>query len=232
MSITAQRQAKASIVMSPPPVGELVGMFVKRNPGSPRNLAETAGRVAAAFGGAAVKLTLEQQRQIVARQHEMPRLIAAILAKWEVPASAQTAEEDQGEGMGELISLTEGRQRLKSYTNPTPIEAWAGAVAGPGELESAHAIPRSTLHSWHKQHAVIGLLKGTRKHVFPLAQFIDGRPAEGLSQVVEAAGSPRTAWSWLIEAHPSLNARTPLAHLKAGKTLEVIDLANRDFGQS
>lgn len=233
MPAAIQRQTSAHVAVSPPPVGDLVGIFVKRNPDSPRNLAEIAGRVAAALGGAAVQLTLEQQRQIVAHKGDMPRLIAAILADLPPsPALASDAEDDEGEGLDPPISLAEGRRRLRALAPSTTIEAWAGPVAGPSELERVHGIPRSTLHDWQKHHAVIGLLKGVRKHVFPLAQFVDGRPLEGLGAVAEAAASPRTAWLWLIEPHPSLGSHTPLGRLKAGKAEDIIALAKRDFGQS
>jgi len=77
----------------------------------------------------------------------------------------------------------------------------------------------------------VGLLSGVRKHVFPLAQFVDGRPVAGLAPVVAAAGAARTAWLWLIEPHPSLAGQTPLDRLKAGSVAVVTSLADRDFGQ-
>lgn len=59
------------------------------------------------------------------------------------------------------------------------IEDWAGAVAGPTYLEAHFGIPRSTLHWWQRSNDVVALRKGARKHVFPLAQFIDGRHCAG-----------------------------------------------------
>ena len=59
------------------------------------------------------------------------------------------------------------------------IEDWAGRVAGSTYLEENLRIARSTLHRWQRRNEVVALRKGGRKHVFPLAQFVDGRPVAG-----------------------------------------------------
>jgi hypothetical protein len=146
--------------------------------------------------------------------------------------AAQPVDIEVGEGLSAPLPPGEGARRLGAYATPARIEDWAGEVAGPTELAARYGVSRSTLHDWQSRGAVIGLLAGRRKHVFPVAQFIDGRPIEGLAGVVTAAGSPRTAWLWLVEPHPSLGGRAPLARLKAGGASAVIDLAKRDFGPS
>jgi hypothetical protein len=73
----------------------------------------------------------------------------------------------KGAGLGKLLSAEEGRARITDYATPTKVEDWAGPLAGPTELERAFGIARSTLHTWQKQGAVVGLLVGTRKHAFP-----------------------------------------------------------------
>ncbi len=148
------------------------------------------------------------------------------------PKMTQGAAIEVGEGLGEPLSSVDGLRRLQAYATRKKIESWAGEVAGPSDLERGFGISRSTLHDWQKRGAAIGLLAGRRKHVFPLAQFIDGRPIEGLAEVVEAAGSARAAWLWLVEPHPSLHGRKPLEQLEAGNQEAIIDLAVRDFGPS
>jgi hypothetical protein len=216
-------------------------MFVKRNPQTPRNQAETAGRLLAALGVAAAKLTVEQQRELVAHKDKLPDIIAIVLAKLKAREeragdggglAGSHVEESVGQRLGEQLEGAEASRRLKAYATPIRVEDWAGRVVGPGEIERTYGIPRSTLHDWQKQHAVVGLLSGVKKHVFPVAQFVDGRPVEGLARIVNAAESPRTAWLWLIEPHPSLRGKAPLDQLKAGNLSTVADLAERDFGQS
>ncbi|TIL63077.1 MAG: DUF2384 domain-containing protein, partial [Mesorhizobium sp.] len=70
--------------------------------------------------------------------------------------------------------------------------------------------------------------KGGRKHVFPLAQFVDGRPAAGIRELLAVIANPRLAWFWLTRPSPDLDGRTPLEMLKHDRVREVM-LAARDF---
>lgn len=91
---------------------------------------------------------------------------------------------------------------------------WAGPVAGPTVIERHYGIPRSTLHRWQKRSEVVWLnIRTSRKPVFPLRQFVDGRPADGIGDIVQAFGDPRAAWLWLITANPALDDTTPLERL-------------------
>lgn len=108
------------------------------------------------------------------------------------------------------------------------IEDWAGEVAGSTYLEEKFRIPRSTLHRWQRRSEVIALRKGGRKHVFPLAQFVDGRPAAGISEVLSAIANPRLAWFWLNRASPELGGRIPIEMLKQDMVQDVV-LAARGF---
>lgn len=109
--------------------------------------------------------------------------------------------------------------------SPILLEDWAGRVAGQTFLEKHFAIPRSTLHWWQRNNHVIALRKGGRKHVFPLAQFIDGRPAAGIREVLSHISDPRLAWSWLICPLPDLGNRAPIDLLKQNRVAEVISAA-------
>ncbi|QKC86824.1 hypothetical protein EB232_34920 (plasmid) [Mesorhizobium sp. NZP2077] len=102
------------------------------------------------------------------------------------------------------------------------IAEWAGPVAGSTRLESRFGIPRSTLHWWQRHNDVIAFRRGSRKHVFPLAQFIDGRPMPGIRQVLSSISDPRLAWLWLISPSPLLKGRVPIELLKEGMNTEVV----------
>ncbi|WP_436285933.1 antitoxin Xre/MbcA/ParS-like domain-containing protein [Rhizobium sp. LjRoot258] len=75
-------------------------------------------------------------------------------------------------------------------------------------METRFGTKRSTLHDWQKRGAVIGLLRGERKHVFPIAQFVDGRPIEGMSEItkinsesargVAMADPKETEYRWIV----------------------------------
>lgn len=224
MSTTARARPVAV-----PAVRDVVAIFRERNPELPRAVAETAGRAAAVLAGAAARLTMEQQHLLLSHRERLPTMIEALVDRLDaVPPD----EDETGAGLEAPLPEEEGRRRLSAYATPMALEDWAGPVEGPSAIERDLGIARSTLHEWQARHAAIGLLKGTRKHVFPLAQFVDGRPVEGLASVIDAAGAPRTAWLWLVEPHPALDGDTPLDRLRAGNAAEVADLARRDFSPS
>jgi hypothetical protein len=215
--------------LAAPPVQDVVAIFRDHNPELPRAVAETAGRAAAALAGAAVRLTAAQQRLLLSHRDRLATMIGALIDTLDPAPSSD--DDEAGDGLEAPLPVAEGRRRLTAYAASLALEDWAGAVEGPTAIERDLGVARSTLHEWQARNAAIGLLKGTRKHVFPLAQFVDGRPVEGLAAVVAAAGSPRTAWLWLVEPHPSLGGDTPLERLKAGGMDEVAGLVARDFGQ-
>jgi hypothetical protein len=135
-----------------------------------------------------------------------------------------------------LTDLTEGAHRSTAPKTEVPlrdfestrIQDWAGRAAGPTYLEEHFGIPRSTLHWWQRHNDVVALRKGARKHVFPLAQFVDGRPAPGIRQVLASISNPRLAWFWLIRPSPHLDGRVPIEMLRQDLAEEVV-LAARDF---
>ena len=141
-------------------------------------------------------------------------------------------EVSQGAGLGELLTLEEGR-RLHEYAlaTGTSLEDWAGATAGPVELAHKLGVSRSTLHAWQTKRLAIGLLNGLRKNVFPLEQFVDGKPVAGIADVLAVIGEPRVTWMWFKEPSPLLNGATPLARLKRGRVDEVLRAAQTNFGQ-
>ncbi len=137
----------------------------------------------------------------------------------------------KGRGLGEVVGAEEGKARLGAVSVAMPLEEWADAVAGSTELERTMGISRSTLHKWQKSGAVIALLKGTKSHVFPVIQFIDGRPLKGISEVNRLAPSPRKAWLWLIQENELLLHRAPIDVLRNGEVARVIGAAQEDFGR-
>jgi hypothetical protein len=57
-------------------------------------------------------------------------------------------------------------------------------------------------------------LNGACKTVFPLEQFVDGKP---IAEMLAVIGEPRVTWMWLREPSPLPNGATPLARLKRGR---------------
>jgi hypothetical protein len=162
---------------------------------------------------------------------------ALIDAAQETPTAARThisasgrLIQKRGSGLGPRISLREGRDRLDRFVTAKPLESWAGPVAGAGDIEQQLFIPRSTLNAWHKRGAVVGLLRGERKLAYPLDQFVDARPLEGMAEILRVAPDARAAWLWLRQPHPALEGEAPLALLRrGGAKAKVAEVAERDF---
>ncbi|RUW21055.1 MAG: DUF2384 domain-containing protein [Mesorhizobium sp.] len=138
-------------------------------------------------------------------------------------AGAETVGEGPTIGPAKPVPppLAERASELQSML----IEDWAGEVAGSTYLEERFRIPRSTLHRWQRRGEVIALRKGGRKHVFPLAQFVDGRPAPGISEVLAAITNPRLAWFWLTRPSAELDGRIPIEMLREDMIEDVVRAA-------
>lgn len=236
---SARRPATGQISRKKQKAESFLDVLMRRNPKLSRSALKTTDRAVTALAAAAGRLSPEQQQRIVAHEKDLTKAVEKVvlaIAAREVSASdlieldvQVPVEQSMGEGFGELLSEEEGQRRLEAYATPMKLEDWAGPVAGPGEIERDYGIRRSTLHDWQKRGAIIGLLKGERKHVFPLAQFIDGRPIEGMAQIRKIIEDPRVAWLWLIRRHPGTGRRPPLDSLKEGKIEEVVAVARQDF---
>jgi hypothetical protein len=164
---------------------DIANSIVKRSPGTSRAAAKSIARAATALIEAAASLPAEQRARLAVRRSDLTAVIAEVVSKIEAPrrspgdvsiASKNRVETGRGAGLGERIERAEGLRRLDAYATSLSLEAWAGPVAGAVELARSYGISRSTLHDWHRRGVIIGLLRGTRKHVFPsLSSWMRGR---------------------------------------------------------
>jgi len=196
-----------------------------------------SAHLAGAAAAAVLDLPVEARKDLTKHQAELMRGIRRLVEtfggkpdrgeiKLVVP---ETVEPSKGEGLGPIVSTEEGKRLLEEFAVARKVEDWAGPVAGASELSRDYGIARSTLHRWQHSGEVIGLLKGMKKHVFPVEQFIDGRPARGLSAVVGLAGGHRVAWLWFRQANPVLGGRRPIDLLKQDRIDDVVDTAQAYF---
>lgn len=209
---------------------DIVRVLERHNPGLP----DTTRQAVAALGAAAGRLSEVQQLKIVAHKQDLPQLMSAMVegfkpargtfrVKPEIPV-----EESKGAGLGKRLSREDGRRRVEAYATPVRLEEWAGPVAGASAIREQFGTGRSTLQEWFGKGAIIGLLKGERKRVYPIEQFVDGRPMEGMSNVTKIIANPRVAWRWLITTRA--DGTQPLARLRQGCIAEVTAMAEGDFG--
>lgn len=237
--VTSVRRSSATTLsgLNPAAIADVVEVLARHNPRLSKTALAATGRVVAAVTAATARLAADQQRRIVADELELAQAVEVAVAglvsdtgpRLKPLAVGKPIEVSQGAGLPAPVDLDEGRRRLAAFAEPMRLEDWAGPVAGPAEIEKTFGTKRSTLHDWQRRGAVIGLLKGERKHVFPLAQFVDGRPVEGMAQVTRIIANPRVAWQWLIRRKAEMGA-TPLDLMKSDRLDEVLAAAERDFG--
>jgi len=196
-----------------------------------------SANIAGAAAAAIVNLPAGARRELGKRQAELARRIRGLVEAFsdapgrkKIPLEIPDAvEASKGEGLGPIVTGEEGERLLSELAVARKLEEWAGPVAGPTELQRDFGIPRSTLNRWQHAGEVIALLKGTKKHVYPVEQFIDGRPMLGIGLVSALASNHRVAWLWLRQPNPSLGNRKPIDLLKQDRLDDVIESARTYF---
>ncbi|WP_214473121.1 antitoxin Xre/MbcA/ParS toxin-binding domain-containing protein [Mesorhizobium sp. dw_380] len=187
----------------------------------------SVGKIAGSIASAVTLLSPKHQRAIDTIHADLPGLaskfVRALAAEAARRSEAGTAGGTTNPPTALLADQTPSSQPddLESML----IEDWAGRVAGSTYLEENLRIARSTLHRWQRRGDVIALRKGGRKHVFPLAQFVDGRPVAGISDVLKLIGNPRLAWLWLTRPAAQLDGRIPIDLLRQDQVEDVVEAA-------
>lgn len=213
---------------------EVSDALARYEPGLAKGAAANTAQIVATVAAAVVGLSPSQQKRLKSRSDDLTDMITAWARgdtaddRIEIPAPT-AVEPRKGTGLGALVDIEEGRRRLSDYAIDVPLEDWAGPLAGSSALMEDMGIARSTLHDWQRRGEVVALLKGARKHVFPLAQFVDGRPAQGIREILEIVDSPRRAWFWMVKPSPLLGDKRPIDLLKQDRRQEVVDAARTVF---
>lgn len=213
---------------------EVSEALTRYQPTLTRGTASNTAQIVAVVAAAVIGLSSAEQKRLKTRYADLAAMIENLAHETDAPTKitipAPTAIEGRkGAGLGELIDLEEGQRRVALIAEDVPLEEWAGPVAGSSAVMNELGIARSTLHDWQKRRQVIALRKGANRHVFPLSQFVDGRPAHGIGDVLEIIGSPRRAWFWLMQASPLLGGKTPITMLRLEKVALVIEAARAVF---
>jgi len=213
---------------------EVSDALTRYEPGLAKAAAANTAQIVATVAAAVIGLSPSQQKRLKSRSGDLTDMITAWARgdkaddRIEIPAPAKV-EPRKGAGFGELVDIEEGRRRLADYALDIPLEDWAGPLAGSSTLMEDMGIARSTLHDWQRRGEVVALLKGSRKHVFPLAQFVDGRPAQGIRDILAIVDSSRRAWFWMVKPSPLLGDKRPIDLLKLDRRQEVVEAARTVF---
>ncbi|AMX96468.1 DUF2384 domain-containing protein [Mesorhizobium sp. M7A.F.Ca.US.014.04.1.1] len=188
----------------------------------------SVGKIAGSIASAVTLLSPKHRRAIDAIHADLPGLAS----KFVRALAAEAARRSEAGIAGVTNPPTTPLADVEPPSLPKSddlesmlIEDWAGRVAGSTYLEEHLRIARSTLHRWQRRGEVIALRKGGRKHVFPLAQFVDGRPVAGIRDVLSLITNPRLAWLWLTRPSAQLDGRVPIDLLRQDQVDEVVEAA-------
>ena len=213
---------------------EVSDALARHEPGFAKTATANTAQIVAAVAAAVIGLPASQQKRLKSRTGDLTDMISAWARDDTTGGRIAIAfpakvEPRKGTGFGDLIDIEEGRRRLAGYATDVPLEEWAGPLAGSSTLMQDMGIARSTLYDWQRRGEVIALLKGARKHVFPLTQFVDGRPAQGIRDILQIVESARRAWFWLAKPSPLLGNKRPIDLLKQDRRQEVVEAARMVF---
>lgn len=190
----------------------------------------SVGKIAGSIASAVTLLSPKHQRAIDTIHADLPGLASKFVRALAAEA-ARRSEAGTATSSPMASPVDVDQPALPSPRNQSDdlesmlIEDWAGRVAGSTYLEDNLHIARSTLHRWQRRGDVVALRKGGRKHVFPLAQFVDGRPVAGISGVLSLIGNPRLAWLWMTRPAAELDSRVPIDLLRQDQVEEVVEAA-------
>ncbi|RCS22115.1 DUF2384 domain-containing protein [Phyllobacterium salinisoli] len=197
---------------------------------------DLSAHIAGAAAAAVVNLTPEARLELNKHRTELGRRIRQLVEafgdepKKKIMLEAPDVTEDgHGEGLGEVVSEQQGEGTLRELAVARRLEEWAGEVAGATELSRDYGVPRSSLNRWQHAGDVVALLKGTKKHVYPVEQFVDGRPARGIGDVSRLTANQRITWVWLSRPNPTLGGRKPIDLLKQERIDDVLEAAKSYF---
>jgi Protein of unknown function (DUF2384) len=193
------------------------GLLGEYDPTIRKPALRTAARLAGYLASSVAVQTQAVQRALPSIEDSLEPLANAFLAR--------LVEEAQGRFDPRLDRFKAVPPRIQSPRPGGLTTDWAGPVAGPTVIERHFGIPRSTLFRWQKRDEAIALKTGSSRFVFPLKQFVDARPADGIASLIAVFGDHRLAWQWLMAPNEKFGATAPIDALLTGKAVYALEAA-------
>ena len=145
----------------------------------------------------------------------------------DIKAAYEVTEGAHGAGLRPPLSKEEGEAQLERLTSKRPLESWAGPVFNAEDTARALGVLPSVLEHW--THYGLAICLPDRSGVYPVDQFVEGRPIEGLGGVLGIVQLPREAWLFMRQSSAFLDGMTPLAALKVGRIEDTLTWARRCY---
>lgn len=171
---------------------------------------------------ALVKLAADLHISIPTKLRAMPAVREGI----EMRQHSADALDFVGDGIGPVVSATEGGLLLDAITTEDATADWADTeLLGAGDLAERLNVSRGTLDNWRKANKIIGFRKGLRNFVYPTRQFERLKPIDGLDRIVTFFPTAEDAWEWLVIPNHSIGDKAPIDRLRAGEVEYVVRAA-------
>ncbi|WP_406873502.1 hypothetical protein WHT83_08125 [Aminobacter sp. P9b] len=203
--------------------GEIEQLLARLDPDLKRPAIISAAKLAGVAATSYVFLSLKRQAALTTDLNDIGDKLDSFIA--ELAGATRQELLAQRAADGNTIKPSHYPTPIPNPLSVVALHDWLGPSAGPTFLEENYGIPRSTLHRWQRRNEVIALLAGGKRHVFPLAQFVDGRPANGIAEVSELIGHPRLTWYWLSRPCDELDGYLPIDLLKMDRVQDVVRAA-------
>lgn len=195
---------------------EITRLIVEDDPLIARQAAEIAGRLAGIIASEISVLNQSDQGTLPRIRDRLASIGKDCVANLVIDASAD---------IGQTKRPVSPSAPRKPGEPSDWVADWAGAMAGPTDIERHFGIARSTLFRWQKRNEVISIRTGVKRFGFPLNQFVDGRPVRGIAEVLTAFADARGAWRWLQTPSGRFDDVAPLEVLKRGDVGAVVRAA-------
>lgn len=131
-----------------------------------------------------------------------------------------------GSGVGPVVSSAEGARILDAIAVDVVLADWAESeLVGAGELVRRLKIARGTLDNWRRTKKIIAFRKGLRNYLYPVRQFAQLHPVDGLDRVAAHFSSHEEAWEWLVAPNRMTGGEAPIDRLREGEVEQVADAA-------
>lgn len=203
---------------------EVEQLLVRLDPDLKRPAITSAARLAGIAAASYISLSLKRRAALTASLDDAGSRIDDLIQQLAAVAREEALEQARDPAI-DGAPRNPVAKVLPAQLDAISLHDWVGPSAGPTFLEENFGIPRSTLHRWQRRNEAIALLAGGRRHVFPLAQFVDGRPANGIAAISNLIGHPRLTWYWLSKPCDALGGYLPIDLLKMDRIDDVVAAA-------
>jgi hypothetical protein len=149
------------------------------------------------------------------------------------PWAGSMSELSKPEAIAAAQEVGDPETNVRAYAREAgrQLEAWAGELLGATVIRDRFNISPQMLSQYRKKGHIVAFPNGRTKFRYPAEQFRERAILPDVEPVLKLAGSPFSAWHWLVHMAPPLGHKRPIDLLWTGENEAVIEAAELQFGQ-